>query len=271
MYQQNFYRKKDQKFNKRGSYNKSIQNNYNNINFKREENYYNNIYLNYYYPPKYDSKKIIDINEYYIQREILYHTEDYIISKYPNLLYINERNAKLNEKINENSKFFIIKSYTEEDIHKSIKYGIWCSSKEGNLILNDAFNEVKEKKGNIYLFFSSFGTERFVGLAEMKTLCDKNKIFDLWTQDGKWIGLFEVEWLYIKDIPFEEFKEINIIMKNGEIKNICEAKDIQEIPYEKGKSMIEIIDKYQNSNTILEHFEFYDVRQESYELNTKKK
>ena len=29
--------------------------------------------------------------------------------------------------------------------------------------------------------------------------------------------------------------------------------------------MIEKIEKFQNSNTILEHFEYYDIRQENYE------
>ena len=31
--------------------------------------------------------------------------------------------------------------------------------------------------------------------------------------------------------------------------------------------MIEKISEYQNTNTILEHFEFYDMRQENYERN----
>ena len=31
--------------------------------------------------------------------------------------------------------------------------------------------------------------------------------------------------------------------------------------------MIQKIAEYQNSNTILEHFEFYDMRQENYERN----
>ena len=33
--------------------------------------------------------------------------------------------------------------------------------------------------------------------------------------------------------------------------------------------MIDKIDKYQNSNTILEHFEYYDIRQENYEKQIK--
>ena len=33
--------------------------------------------------------------------------------------------------------------------------------------------------------------------------------------------------------------------------------------------MIEIFEVYQNSNTILEHFEYYDIRQENYEKQIK--
>ena len=105
----------------------------------------------------------------------------------------------------------------------------------------------------------------------MKSTCDFNKSFELWTQDGKWMGLFDVEWLFIKDVPFKEFKDINITMKDGEIKPVSNSRDTQEIPFEQAKIMIEKIAKYQNSNTILEHFEFYDMRQDNYEKNMKMK
>lgn len=32
----------------------------------------------------------------------------------------------------ENSKFFIIKSYSKDNVHKSIKYDIWASTPNGN-------------------------------------------------------------------------------------------------------------------------------------------
>ena len=38
--------------------------------------------------------------------------------------------------------FFIIKSFTEEDVHKAVKYGIWSSTAAGNQILNKAFLDV---------------------------------------------------------------------------------------------------------------------------------
>ena len=240
-------------------------------NNKGGKNYYNNNYSNNYrYPVQYSMYPQQQQSNYYnpyFQQQILYRTEMYICSKYRNLIDINQKNAKLVESIDQNCKFFVIKSFSEEDVHKSIKYNVWSSSKNGNLTLSNAFNITKEKNGSVYLFFSCNGSGRYAGVARMKTPCDENKSFELWTQDGKWPGLFDVEWLFIKDVPFKEFKNIIITMKDGEIKPISNARDTQEIPFEQAKIMIQKIAEYQNSNTILEHFEFYDMRQENYERN----
>ena len=48
----------------------------------------------------------------------------YICSRYCNLIDINQKNANLIEQINANSKFFVIKSFSEKDVHKSIKYNV---------------------------------------------------------------------------------------------------------------------------------------------------
>lgn len=234
------------------------------------KNFYNNDYSNNNrYPPQYPIYQQHQQQYFnpYFHQQMLYRTDMYIYSKYRNLIDINQKNAKLTENINSNCKFFVIKSFSEEDVHKSIKYNVWSSSKNGNLTLSNAFNITKEKNGNVYLFYSCNGSGRYCGIARMKTPCDESKSFELWTQDGKWPGLFDVEWLLIKDVPFKEFKNVIITMKDGEIKPISNARDTQEIPFEQAKIMIEKIAEYQNTNTILEHFEFYDMRQENYERN----
>ena len=239
------------------------------------KNFYNNNYQNkqryhqMYNMPPYAQNSYY--NNPYFQQQILYRTEMYICSKYRNLIDINQRNAKILESINSNCKFFVIKSFSEEDVHKSIKYNVWSSSKDGNLTLSNAFRIAEEGKGNVYLFFSCNGSGRYAGVAKMKTICDENKSFGLWTQDGKWPGLFDVEWIFIKDVPFKEFKDIIITMKDGEIKPISNSRDTQEIPYEQAKIMLQRIAEYQNTNTILEHFEFYDMRQDNYERNVEMK
>lgn len=54
------------------------------------------------------------------------------------------------------AKFFIIKSYSEDDIHKSIKYSVWASTPNGNKKLDAAFQESRGKAGGcpVFLFFS---------------------------------------------------------------------------------------------------------------------
>ena len=238
--------------------------------YRKNQNYYNNqpYNQNYYpYPHQNFGRYSYNQNSPYMQQQLLYRTEMYICSRYNNLIEVNTKNVSLPEKLNNNSKFFVIKSFSEEDVHKSIKYGVWSSSKNGNIILTNAFHASHENGGEVYLFFSCNGSGRFVGVARMKTPCDLNKSFELWTQDGKWMGLFDVEWVFIKDVPFKEFKDIKITMKDGEIKPVSNSRDTQEIPFEQGKIMIEKIAQFQNSNTILEHFEFYDMRQENYEKN----
>ena len=239
------------------------------------KNFYNNNYQNRQrYPQAYGFQPYAQNSYYnnpYFQQQILYRTEMYICSKYRNLIDINQRNSKILESINTNCKFFVIKSFSEEDVHKSIKYNVWSSSKDGNLTLSNAFKIAEESKGNVYLFFSCNGSGRYQGVARMKTPCDENKTFGLWTQDGKWPGLFDVEWIFIKDVPFKEFKNIIITMKDGEVKPVSNSRDTQEIPFEQAKIMLQKIAEYQNTNTILEHFEFYDMRQDNYERNLEMK
>ena len=120
-----------------------------------------------------------------MKQKFLYRTEMYICFHYNYLIDINTKNSSLTEKLNPNLKFFVIKSFSEEDVLKSIKYGVWSSSKIGNIILNNAFKDSHEKGGEVYLFFSCNDNGKYLGIARMKTLCDLNKSFELWTLDGK--------------------------------------------------------------------------------------
>jgi hypothetical protein len=62
----------------------------------------------------------------------------------------------------------VIKSYTEDDVHKSLKYEIWSSTEPGNKRLDKAFKECGGR-GPIFLFFSVNASGHFCGIAEMLT------------------------------------------------------------------------------------------------------
>lgn len=189
----------------------------------------------------------------------------YVLLRYPHLIDLNIKNEGVAKVVDENTHFFVIKSFSEEDVHKAIKYNVWTSTKSGNQTLNNAYKVAKEKGGDVYLLFSTNGSGRFVGVAKMKNEVDYNKFFPYWTQDNKWGGLFDIEWVFIKDVPFRAFKNIIITLKDGLTKSVTNSRDTQEVPPQEGKNMLEIINNYLNTNTMLEHFEYYDLRQDNYE------
>ena len=229
--------------------------------------------FNNFYQNSFEDEEIINNrikNRYlnpYIDQKILDHIDNYLYQNYKNLLDINSKNYSIFEKITENDKFFVIKSFTEEDIHKSMKYGVWSSSKNGNKILDNNYKLCEKKNANVFLFFSCNKSGRFCGVCKMITPVDQNKIFELWTQDNTWPGLFKVEWIFIKDVPLRLFNNQFIVMNNNQIRPISHSRDTQEIPFNKAKIMMEQFAKYKNSNTIFERFEFYDLRQDNYVKN----
>lgn len=54
------------------------------------------------------------------------------------------------------AKFFVIKSYSEDDVHKSIKYNVWASTPNGNKKLDASYQEAKAKPDScpVFLLFS---------------------------------------------------------------------------------------------------------------------
>lgn len=197
-------------------------------------------------------------------QKFIYRSDVYLFLKYPSFLQLNDKNKNLIKEISNASLFYVIKSFSEEDIHKSIKYGIWTSNKSGNQTLETAYRSSLENNSMVYLFFSANSSGRFIGIAKIISNLNNEKKFQYWTQDNKWEGLFKIEWIIIKDIPFKIIKPIRFIMKDGYEKSIIFSRDVQEIPFSQALKMIRTFLEFPIKNSILEHFEFYDLRQENY-------
>ncbi|PKI61351.1 hypothetical protein CRG98_018253 [Punica granatum] len=160
------------------------------------------------------------------------------------------------------AKFFIIKSYSEDDVHKSIKYNVWASTPNGNKKLDAAYKESQEKDGGcpIFLFFSVNTSGQFVGVAEMVGPVDFNKNVEYWQQD-KWYGCFPVKWHIVKDVPNSSLK--HIILENNENKPVTNSRDTQEVKLEQGLKMIKIFKEHSSKTCLLDDFEFYENRQKA--------
>lgn len=160
------------------------------------------------------------------------------------------------------ARFFIIKSYSEDDIHRSIKYSIWCSTEHGNRRLDQAFKE-RQGKGPIYLLFSVNGSGHFCGVAQMMSEVDYETQSGVWAQ-SKWKGQFQVKWVYVKDVPNSQLRHIRL--ENNENKPVTNSRDTQEVPLEQGKQVLKIIAAYQHSTSIFDDFIHYEKRQEEESL-----
>ncbi|KAJ6758840.1 EVOLUTIONARILY CONSERVED C-TERMINAL REGION 10 [Salix koriyanagi] len=157
----------------------------------------------------------------------------------------------------ENAKFFIIKSFSEDNVHKSIKYSIWASTPHGNKKIDAAYREAKEKEGNcpVFLLFSVNASGQFCGVAEMVGPVDFEKDADYWQQD-RWNGQFPVQWHIIKDVPNSRFR--HMLLENNDNKPVTHSRDSQEVKLEQGIEMLKIFKDYDAPTSIIDDFEFYD-------------
>lgn len=158
-----------------------------------------------------------------------------------------------------NARFFVIKSYSEDDIHRSIKYSIWCSTERGNKRLDEAFAQSSSTGGVIYLFFSVNGSGHFCGMAQMLSPLDYNSSANVWAQD-KWKGQFKVRWIYVKDVPNAQLRHIRL--ENNENKPVTNSRDTQEVPPDKGRAVLSILHSFKHSTSIFDDFLHYEKRQE---------
>lgn len=160
------------------------------------------------------------------------------------------------------AKFFVIKSYSEDDIHKSMKYNVWTSTPNGNKKLDAAYLEAKEKSADcpIFLLFSVNTSGQFVGLAEMVSPVDFDRTVEYWQQD-RWTGCFSVKWRIIKDIPNNVLRHITL--ENNENKPVTNSRDTQEVKFEKGVEILKIFKEHSSKTCILDDFAFYEAREKT--------
>ncbi|KAL5982921.1 ethanolamine-phosphate cytidylyltransferase [Asimina triloba] len=99
---------------------------------------------------------------------------------------------------------------------------------------------------------------QFVGLAEMTGPVDFKKTMDFWQLD-KWNGFFPVRWCVIKDIPNSQLR--HIVLANNDNKPVTNSRDTQEINQQQGSEMLDIFKSYPAKASMLDDFDFYDIRE----------
>jgi hypothetical protein len=155
------------------------------------------------------------------------------------------------------ARFFVIKSYTEDDVQKSLKHEVWSSTVLGNKRLDNAWRESHDK-GPIYLFFSVNSSRNFCGVAEMISGVDESKTSDIWATD-KWKGLMNVRWRFVRDVPTSALRHLRLT-NTPDRKPITTSRDTQELPYDIGCEVLQIFLDHQHKSktSLLQDFAYYE-------------
>ncbi|KXS14776.1 YTH-domain-containing protein, partial [Gonapodya prolifera JEL478] len=164
-------------------------------------------------------------------------------------------------------RFFVIKSYTEDDVHKSLKYSIWSSTDMGNRRLNQAYLDTSATgagnrpgtSGSVYLFFSVNASGHFCGVATMTSKVDWETSASVWAQGGKWKGVFGVRWVFVKDVPNGALRHLRVI--TNENKPVTNSRDTQELPTDIGREMLRIFCEYKHTTCILDDWGWHEKKE----------
>lgn len=140
-----------------------------------------------------------------------------------------------------NARFFVIKSYSILDINASFIHNIWTSTELGNKRLARAYADLPDNS-KIFLFFLVNSSGKFCGISEMISAVDFTRSSDIWSEQTRWKGIFDVDWLLIKDVPNRYFQHLRVA--SNEQKPVTNSRDTQEVPFDIGISMMKIVSSF---------------------------
>jgi len=80
-------------------------------------------------------------------------------------------------------------------------------------------------------------------------------VFEGWSQQGKWFGIFDITWVFIKEVPNKEFKHLSNPL--NENKPVYISKNGQEIPMEIGNQMMKIFAAFEHSTSLMDKVKEY--------------
>ncbi|KAL6940660.1 hypothetical protein ACO0QE_004572 [Hanseniaspora vineae] len=139
-----------------------------------------------------------------------------------------------------NTKFFVIKSNSAQNILISQEHEVWASTKLGNARLSKAFDG---GNCNVILFYSECGSGAFCGVGKMMSdIKSKEESKDLWSKKEIWTRNFEVNWLVTKVVPNKCFRHLP--NPENENKPVYQSRDTQFIPFDIGVAVLNIMESH---------------------------
>ena len=181
------------------------------------------------------------------------------------LHFANEVGIKSSELLN--SVAFVARSSTYDDIHKAMKYGVWSSTLQQNKLLHQAFNQAKTQGRRVLLFFRSVKDDMFCGVAEVVSGYIEEQKFNLWWQDNRFQGIFNIRWVFVKNVPLTPvmLQQLAMTAKRHETsRNVADLRDGERF-YEGEKGfLLDLFARlpYNFANSVLYYFGTFDRRED---------
>ena len=181
------------------------------------------------------------------------------------------------------ARFFVVKSYSEDDVHKAIKYGCWSSTPAGNKRLDAAYRDACAAKPPVpvLLLFSVNASGQFCGVAQLASRVDASATAPFWQQSAKWTGSAQLRWHAVKDVPNAALRHVAVGIPPGvaaaqsanaspaaiealaaaAAKPLTNSRDTQELSYAAGIEALRIIRDYPSKTSLLGDFQWYGERE----------
>ncbi|KAF0698642.1 Aste57867_10736 [Aphanomyces stellatus] len=153
-------------------------------------------------------------------------------------------------------RYFVMKSFSEANVHMSVKFGVWTSTYNNNVALDMAFKSDLSCIRPILLFFSVCGSKHFYGIARMTSAVNFDSNFALWEKQ-KYEGYFHVEWLVLKDVPNHVLMKVEM----GNQKSFTRACDGEEIGHKEATEFMNAYMSYPSTTSLLDDMEHYNDAQ----------
>ncbi|RLN37055.1 hypothetical protein BBJ28_00020382 [Nothophytophthora sp. Chile5] len=153
---------------------------------------------------------------------------------------------------------FILKSFSEANFHKSLRFGIWSSTYAHNALLDQVFRSDLTAVRPVLFFF------RYLSLLALLSRLQVLTRLSVCDAKAKYEGFFHVEWLLAKDVP--NFVFTGIKMSNTPSKkSITSCRDCEEVLFEEANEFLSIFTAFDSRSSAWDDVAHYDQLQEKLE------
>jgi len=229
----------------------------------------NKQYNNEYYEPEYDENAPFTTE---FPRATDYLNFQALLEAFPHLQNLNDPFFDI-EAISPDAHFYIMRSSNDDNIHKAIKYHIWTTTTSGKNMLSRAWREFKDqgRDPEVYLIFSVVNSNQFLGVAKLVSDIVHNETFKYWWEPCKWFGVFNIKWLFVKDIHHAKFEHLkqevyhHVDHNNIKTPTLCSVinlRDSTKINAKVGKQILSIFAKHPMKPNIFDSFAYMDRRED---------